>query len=144
MQPNSISGATIVPRATPQTEFAATSHPPALGREHVKGARLYADRRDLIIALDIREGGIVAEVGVALGDFSEFLLDQLRPKQFVAFDLFNLHEAPLIWGQPAEVLFKGMTQSDFYKGRFSDRGDQVVVEKGPSSDSLARYPDRFF
>ena len=55
-----------------------------------------------------------------------------------------MHEQPLAWGIPTEVLFNGMTHLDFYKNRFADRGDQVVIETGLSYTGLARYPDKYF
>lgn len=42
---------------------------PELQNKHVGNARIFANRTDLIRALEIPSGGTIAEVGVALGDF---------------------------------------------------------------------------
>jgi hypothetical protein len=83
-------------------------------------------------------------LGVALGDFSEFLIDTLRPKTFVAFDVWTMHEWPMHWGQPADVLFQGKTHREWFEDRFHNRGDQVVIECGLSYVQLERYPDAHF
>ncbi len=116
---------------------------PGLDRRHVEGARLFATREDMLAAMRFAAGGVVAEIGVARGDFSAFILDRLAPTTFVAFDIFTMHENPIIWGQPSEILFEGKTQLDFYRHRFADRSE-VVVEEGESHITLARYPDRSF
>ena len=65
---------------------------PALESRHLRDARLYANRTDMMRALPIVRGGVVAEVGVAHGDFSEVILDTVVPKSFYAFDIFRMHE----------------------------------------------------
>jgi len=117
---------------------------PALAPKHVADARLFADRKELVSSLQSARGGLIAEVGVATGDFSEFLLAALMPTKFVAFDTFRLHEISVIWGVPSRTLLAGMTHLDFYRRKFSACGDQVVIEVGPSHVGLARYPDEFF
>ena len=120
------------------------SESPALSEQHVKDATLFASRGDLIKALTFLRHGIVAEVGVAFGDFSEFLLATLEPRKFVAFDTFMCHELPIIWGKETEKWLDGMTHADFYRKRFAGREEQVVIEVGDSAATLPRYPDNFF
>jgi hypothetical protein len=117
---------------------------PELTQWHLQDAKLFASRRDLVTALDFLRGGVIAEVGVAFGEWSELLLSMLEPKQFIAFDLFLLHELPIMWGQPTAQLLKGMTHLEFYKQRFADRGDKVVIDVGDSHARLAAYPDKYF
>jgi hypothetical protein len=96
------------------------------------------------------KGGVIAEVGVAEGDFSEYLLNELRPKKFVGFDIFTMHEWDRVGGGPwrgiskTNVLLENMTHLDYYKRRFADRGAQVVIEVGMSSINLKKYPDKTF
>jgi glycosyltransferase involved in cell wall biosynthesis len=118
--------------------------PLPLRREHVDGARLFADRHDLVRGLRLPTGGVIAELGVALGDFSEFLMQTLSPRRFVAVDIWTMHEWPEHWGQRSEVLFQGNTHRGFYEERFRSRGDQVVIESGLSYDAIERYPDACF
>jgi len=135
------------PRPAPAAavEPAETPIPmPVLKPEHVVGARLFADREQMISWLPVPEGAVIAEVGVARGDFSEIMLKHLQPKQFVAFDLFDMHEYPIFWGIPSEVLFEGLTHHDFYRKRFSDRSSLVTLEVGPSHEGMARYDDGTF
>jgi Methyltransferase domain len=117
---------------------------PALAAVHVRDATLFASREDMVGALPVAAGGEIGEMGVAQGDFSQFLLDRLKPARLVAFDTFTMHEYPYAWGPAAAALFDGETHLDFYRRRFSERGAQVVIERGWSHVGLARYPDRSF
>jgi hypothetical protein len=122
----------------PSVEF------PALEPRHLAGAKLFANREALIASLPLAPGATIAEIGVAHGEFSEFLLTQLAPKTLVAFDFFNMHEAGTLWGKDTRQLLQGMKHLEFYKHRFRSRGDQVVAEPGVSYLTLAKYPDRTF
>ena len=116
---------------------------PALEAKHLDNPRFFANRNDLISSLRPGEGGVIAEIGVAHGDFSEFLLDELRPRQFVAFDVFNMEN----WvpkKQWSIERLNNMTHLEFYRQRFCDRGDQVKIEVGPSYLQIANYKDKYF
>lgn len=115
---------------------------PELTEAHLKDARLFSERREMVKAL-VPAGGVIAEVGVAVGYFSSFLLDHLQPKQFVAIDLFTMDQYPVIWGVPQEKLFENKSHFDFYKDKFGVRPD-VVMERGLSHDMLAKFPDEYF
>jgi hypothetical protein len=117
---------------------------PALQTKHLHDAALFADRYDLVRSLTSLRHGTIAEVGVARGDFSEFLIDTLEPRLFVGFDLFQMHEYPEHWGTPSSVLFEGKTQLDFYHDRFRDRGSKIATEVGLGHVQLLKYPDEFF
>jgi hypothetical protein len=117
---------------------------PALQERHLNAAKLYPSRNELIVDLEFLRGGTIAEVGVALGDFTEYLLSSLAPKEFVAFDTFEMDRWASVWGVPTSTALKGMTHLDFYKTRFLSRGDQVSIEVGKSHDSLLRYKDKTF
>jgi Methyltransferase domain len=117
---------------------------PALEPKHLDNPRLFANREDLISSMRFAEGGVIAEIGVAHGEFSEYLLNQLEPKKFVAFDVFNLHEWDTFLHIPTKILFNNMTHLDYYKQKFADRGAQVVIEVGRSNLNLAKYPDKSF
>jgi hypothetical protein len=117
---------------------------PPLEARHLDNAQLFANRYDLISSMRCIEGGVIAEVGVARGDFSEFLIDQLKPKRFVAFDLFNMHEWSNAWGIPTAEYLNNMTHLEFYKRRFADRSAEVVIEVGMSHLTMAKYPNKSF
>jgi len=116
---------------------------PALEARHISECRIFANRNDLIASLESAKGGVIAEVGVAAGDFSAIMMKCLRPTKFVAIDIFKMHQVPVV-GTTREALFEGMSQLEFYTRRFADRGNQVVIEEGLSHERLAGYPDRFF
>ena len=140
----------VIIRLNIASQVLATSNNPgkpmhlALEQHHVEGARLYGDRKDMVRALRASEHGVIAEIGVALGDFSDFLIKELRPTKFIAFDIFTMHESPVIWGRPSSELFTGLTQMQFFQKRFASHGDQVALEIGSSQQTLARYPDTYF
>src|ERR1700730_19299876 len=115
---------------------------PALETKHLDNARLFAHRYDLISSMgSIKgiKGGVIAEVGVALGEFSEFLLNELQPTKFVAFDVFTMHEWGGAWqGESMNNVFNNMTHLDYYKRKFANQGAQVVIEVGMSHLTLAK------
>jgi len=117
---------------------------PELRPEHVDGARLFANRAELVASLDGARGGYVAEVGVALGEFSEVIIERLEPKRFVAVDTFTMHEYDEHWGRSSEGIFGGATHRDYFEARFARYGDQVEIAEGLSFDVLATYPDATF
>lgn len=118
--------------------------PLQLRAEHMRDARLFADRRDLIEALP-RPLPRIAEVGVALGDFSEFLIRALRPTEFIAIDTFVIHQMEELWGKPTFDIFGGLSHEDYYRRRLQTQsGCNVVVQRGSSFDMLARHDDESF
>ncbi len=119
--------------------------PVPLGMEHLNAARLYATREDLIKSLHLPKRGIIAEVGVGLGDFSQFLIDVVSPKRFDAFDVFTMHHIPEFWGRSSEEVFSGKTHKAFYENRFAGlSATELVLHEGPSHETLPGLPDLFF
>jgi hypothetical protein len=118
---------------------------PALFPSHLVDARVYADRSDMIRAL-VPQGGTVAEVGVALGDFSVFLLDTLEPSSFVAVDTFVLDQLDTMWDRPTAEIFGGLSHAEFYRRRLAAYSYRVSlrVEEGLSWEGLSRCPDAGF
>lgn len=114
--------------------------PPHLKAEHVNGATLYASRKDLIRGLLPRfRGGVIAELGVDKGDFSQFLLDAVQPSRFDAYDTFRLHQhnGPAN-GNVIEDWLRGETHADYYMRRFRESvetGTMRLVE-GDSATGL--------
>lgn len=114
---------------------------PAVRPESVKGATLYADRFQMIRELGIPHGGHIAEIGVAHGEFTDFLIKELTPAHFYALDIFEMEKYPIHWGVPQEVIFHGKTHYDFYHDRFASLGDRITVMKGSSTDTAPTLPD---
>ncbi|QND53454.1 class I SAM-dependent methyltransferase [Phyllobacterium sp. 628] len=116
---------------------------PTLTAEHVGNARLFANREDMVSSLsDLKDGKVIAEIGVAQGNFSEFLLQTLKPAEFVAFDLFTIHQWPSLWGKDPKEIFGDKTHPEWFKDRFA--GQPVKIEIGKSWDLLPKYPDKYF
>jgi len=97
---------------------------PPLLQEHVDGAVLYAHRTRALESLP--RGGVVAEIGVALGDFSQAMLTYLAPCRFDAFDLFI-----------------GLSHRAQYERRFADEiaAGKLHVHEGDSSLEMEKQPD---
>lgn len=111
---------------------------PEVRSHHVQEARLFANRKDLIKALAPRRG-VVAEVGVAIGDFSQFLITTLEPTDFHAIDSFELNLLESVWGVKTTELLHGKTHAQFYQDRFAHYGNLVRIAAGYSRQQLARY-----
>lgn len=89
------------------------------------------------------KGGIIAEVGVGWGGFSEELLKVLQPEKFYALDLFN--------SKPENSMFlaaipAGTSQLGFYREKFKNEisTGKMEVHSGYSWETLAAFPDHFF
>jgi len=117
---------------------------PPLTAAHLDNARLFASRYDMIAQLGIGAGGVVTEVGVALGDFSQFILDTLKPSRFVAIDTFDMRNLTNIWGRTSAEVFAGKTHEEFYRDRFASEGERVKICTGLSDQVLAGFPDHSF
>jgi Methyltransferase domain len=126
-----------------QVPYTHTQFPGLTSAHIAEGARLYADRNAMVAALGPR-GGVVSEVGVAMGDFSQFLLETLNPTRFYALDMFDMHKHPIIWGRPSTELFDNLSQLDFFKRRFADEGARVEARVGASAELLDAFPDGTF
>jgi hypothetical protein len=119
--------------------------------EHIDDARLFADRNDLMryirklqLSCGIRDPNVL-EIGVAVGDFSAFLVDLYAPAHFAAVDLFDLHEHEIVWGMRTVDMFQGKTHQDFYTERMKALypGD-LRIEQGFSAEGIARLPDQAY
>lgn len=86
---------------------------------------------------------MIAEVGVALGTFSEAILNACRPRRFLAIDRFDLHELPALWGVPTSEHFGGRSHGDFYRRRFASdiACGRLEVIQGDSSAVISALPD---
>ncbi len=115
---------------------------PALQDVHVKNARIYANRRDMMKGFQEVRGGVIGEVGALLGTFSEVILDSLTPCEFVAFDLFDVHLHEGDWSKRHAASFHGLSHEEFYNNRF--KGKNARTAKGDSSAKLREFPDHYF
>jgi hypothetical protein len=100
--------------------------------------------RALVASLPIPPGGKIAEIGVFKGGFSTFLIEELKPRQFFAFDSFVMHTWKSRYGITGAQTFEGLTQRQFYERAMARFGDVVVAVEGPSAQTLRDYTDRSF
>lgn len=106
------------------------------------GAKVLANRE--LALRELKKGGIVAEVGVAFGGFSEKILSCLEPSKFYAIDMYD----DQIKGFWDKNIFEEQELShfDWYKKKFESYLDKGIMEmrQGLSWDCLADFPDEFF
>lgn len=109
--------------------------PPGLREIHLGAGRLFPDR-DHILPL-VPAGSRVVEVGVGFGDFTRKILDVVKPREFVALDLFDLRRPHT---------FGGASHEAFYRQRFQREIDDGIVQirRGPSHVLLNALPDDRF
>jgi hypothetical protein len=126
------------------SERASPSAPVPLRDEHVRNCRVLANRQLMVAQLPKR--GVVAELGVGLGDFSAVILEQAVPREFHAIDLFEWHDRPTVWGLPTKDVLGGRSHEEFYRARFQRQIDDgiVRVERGASWEALARRASNSF
>jgi hypothetical protein len=114
---------------------------PVLRPEHLLNAQLYADRLHMIAHLGPQKLQSVAELGVALGDFSKSLIERYNPDIFYAIDIFTLHEYEMLWNQETSKLLEGRTHCEAYLHRMQPYRNQLLIKQGDGADELAKLPD---
>lgn len=117
---------------------------PNLRTQDLQGAKLCASREELVKSLSLPPDGVVAEIGVMKGDFSVWLMDALKPRTFFAFDWFQAHTLPSIWGLPPSEAFEGRTHPQYYRKRMERFGDSVIMVEGANRDTLPNYANESF
>lgn len=112
--------------------------PMPLSDIHTRNARLFANRNDMLASFrDRLENAVIAEVGVAFGDFSEFMIHQLKPRRFDAYDVFQWKAGDIRWNKDCDETFKGKSHLEYYKQRLeSYRYCDVRTLVGDSSTCL--------
>lgn len=102
--------------------------------------------RDELIAL-LPKGGVVAEVGVAFGDFSEVILVRAQPRRLHLIDPWTHQTQEDYAGDPANF------DQDTFDRNFQDvtarfaaatEAGIVTIERGLSIELAPRFPDGFF
>lgn len=117
---------------------------PDLREEHLREARLYARRDDMVAALPLPAASRIAEIGVWQGGFSKFLCATFAPREFVAFDIFTGHEYKDWNGFTGAQLFDGLTQRKFYEREMAPHRAVTTIIEGDSQQTLKAYADRSF
>ncbi|MFB3239111.1 class I SAM-dependent methyltransferase [Aeromonas salmonicida] len=100
-------------------------------QHHIEGATLLTDRLSLLALLP--KHGVVAELGVAAGDFSRQISEICQPSKLHLVD---------IWGSEryGESLYLSVN-SHFHQQQ--QRGE-VIIHRKPSLEALESFPDETF
>ena len=102
-----------------------------LQQQHIAGATLLTDRRSLLALLP--RHGVVAELGVAAGDFSRQIMELCAPAQLHLVDVWDSERY-------GETLYQGVSQ---HFQQQLQRGE-AVIHRQPSLAALASFPDQCF
>jgi hypothetical protein len=104
-------------------------------------ARVLARRDDILPMLP--KGAVIAEVGVAFGEYSRLMLAVCEPARFIAIDNFCLHQFDVVWGRTREERFGALTHEAYFRRDFAAEIDSGVIEvlAGDSSAMLETLPD---
>lgn len=115
--------------------------PPELPAGLFENSKVVNSRETVLQMLP--KGGVIAEVGVAYGNFSTLLLEQLQPEKFIAIDSFAITEDIEPWKQTI-LKDSRMTHLEFYQNKFKEQiaKGQVEVHAGLSWEMLAKLPDK--
>jgi len=118
-----------------------------LKAEACESAILLQDRGDALNYMP--KNGIVAEIGVAYGDFSRKIIDALSPKKFFAIDFFS-RDNPFVnfYYMEQNDLFSrdNMPHQQWYENRFKAEIECGMMEtrQGLSWDCISQFPDEYF
>jgi len=118
---------------------------PEIPQEYLNGCKLVTNRYELIKKIAVKNK-IVTEIGVAFGDFSQYLINVLKPKKFIAIDTFDLHDIESVWGISTKDKFEGLTHIEWYKKRFEKyiKKNQFEIKRGFSWEAILDFPDNYF
>jgi hypothetical protein len=114
-----------------ESDLADTSRPPKLTPRHIKNLRVVTTRFQLLMLLP--SNGIVAEVGVDEGNYSQKILALNKPRKLHLIDS---------WGSERF----GEDKLNKVEGRFKAEVEsgQVVINRGISHDELETFADAYF
>lgn len=112
--------------------------------EALKEAVLLPNRNAILKFMP--QNAVCCEIGVAYGDFSIEILNEMIPEKFYAIDYFsqeNLYEG--FWGRD-DFKRDNMSHQQWYENRFKNEIASGIVEtrQGFSWDCLNEFPDNYF
>ncbi|MFQ1686003.1 class I SAM-dependent methyltransferase [Aeromonas veronii] len=100
-------------------------------QQHVEGATLLTDRLALLRKLPTQ--GVVAELGVAAGDFSRQIVDICSPAQLHLVDIWSSDRY-------SEELY--LSVNDYFQQQ--QQSGEVTIHRKPSLEALDSFPDQIF
>lgn len=102
-----------------------------LSPKRMSSTKILPSREDLISILP--EQGVVAEVGVDMGDFSRKILDNARPRILHLVDLW-----------PSSLIRKDRFSAVADRFASEIRDQTVILHRGDSEATMAAFPDHMF
>ena len=110
----------------------------------IESAILLPDRADALEYMP--KNGVVAEVGVACGDFSQKILDRLSPKKFYAIDQFSQYISEFAYLSPKLLTVNNMPHKQWYENRFQEDilCGTMELRQGMSWRCISEFPDDYF
>lgn len=102
-----------------------------LQEKHIRNLKVVVDRSTLLGLLPAN--AIVAELGVDHGDFSAKILSIAKPQKLHLVD---------VWG--SERYHDGLSKLVNEKFSKEIATNQVVINRGYSTDEMAKFPDNYF
>jgi SAM-dependent methyltransferase len=115
---------------------------PALPAALLESTRILPDRSAALALWPT--GAVIAQVGVALGEFSTKILAVCRPCRLLAIDRSDLHALPVLSGRPTRDHFDDdSTHVDFERDQFANQiaDGQVEVIPGDRTAAIAQLPN---
>ena len=100
-------------------------------KENIKGCKTVLNRLDLIN--EMKKGGVVAELGVDNGNFSEIILKNNRPKELHLIDIWDSKNY-------STTKYKSVLQK--FKEELQQK--EIFINKKFSTTAAKDYPDEFF
>ncbi len=102
-----------------------------LSNEHIQNLKILLDREELLSFLP--KNGVVAELGVDEGEFSQKILDINLPQKLILIDAY-------------ETKRYSLKKLELIKNKFSKqiKDGKVEIRKGYSTDFASYFPDEFF
>lgn len=115
-------------------EFIPEMASPNLPQKLLENCKMLASRE--LILKNLPKGGVMAEVGVASGYFTEKILKDLDPEKLFAIDLYNYPNSSS----------KDETHEEFYQNKFKKeiQNGALEMKKGYSWEVLKTFPDHYF
>ena len=114
---------------------------PSLNNDIISDCRLLPSRYDVLKLLP--KGGTAVEVGVAYGDFTECIVNDLTPDKFYGLDLFTIKPGHEPWGE-TRLRDSGLSHLDFYRRRIREYQCDAEAVVGTSWEELSKFPDEYF
>jgi len=99
---------------------------------HVQGCRVFPDRKSLIESFPKR--GVVAEVGVASGEFSSVILEMSQPKRLFLIDAWSMVGHPN-YGEGGYQQVRERFENEL-------ETEKIRILRGYSHEALAELEDR--